>query len=93
MTNEEKIKRAKLLAKTIESIDKILRRLSLQRAAWERETDNYIYGGILRKFFSVFAGKIGDIPTPEDLDLELLIEVENFYKQKKTELEYELLNQ
>lgn len=94
MTNEEKIERAKQITKTIDSIDKILRRCMFQRASWAKDSvrNSNRFGGFLTKFFSTFAHELGDIPTPDELNLEVLTMVEDFYMQKKIELEHELIN-
>ena len=94
MTNEEKIERAKQITKTIDSIDKVLRRCKFQRDVWDREESTYFsrFGGFLTKFFGTFAHELSDIPTPDELNLEVLTLVENFYLQKRIELEHELIN-
>ena len=92
MTNEERVEKIRKLSDTIESIDKILRRIKRQRDTFEYKHDSIrMFGGLLTKFFSVFTSEFNYVVTPEELDEELLDLVETFYKDKKTELEYDLI--
>lgn len=93
MTGEERISNVKQIAKTIESIDKILGRIKRQREVFAHDKDGAIkmFGGLLVKFFSIFTSEFNYVVTPEDLDAELLDLVEAFYLGKKKELEEDLI--
>jgi len=94
MTNEEKIDRAHKLAGTIELIEHILIRIKRQKKIYvtkEKDDDIFFFGGLLQRFFHMFQPELESVKTPEEYDLEVLTLVEDFYEEKRRELEHELI--
>ena len=93
MTDDERVEKIRKLSDTIESIDKILRRIKRQREAFAHSRDGSVkmFGGLLTKFFSVFTSEFHYVVTPKELDAELLDLVEAFYLDKRRELEHDLI--
>ena len=91
MTDKEKVRWVRDTTKTIESIDKILRRIKQQRDIFEYKHDGTrLFIESLSKFFSVFTSELNKVITPKELDADLLDVIEIFYLGEKIELEQSL---
>jgi len=88
---EDRLEEIKKKTKLIEGIDTVLHRIKLQKAR-AKEKDYFMFSGWLTKLFQKLQPSLTGISTPEELDMEVLILVEKFYKDKKRELEDDIIN-